>query len=312
MVRSYNKVCALGHRAVQHIFDGGPIEVTEKLDGSQFAFGIDHEGEVCYRSKGRQIPRHSTAENDLFYPVIEYVEFMFANNMIPQGYWFYGETLKSPRHSTLCYERIPRNHFALFGAVNTADTTDWSSHVELAALANEMQVDVVPKLDMDPSWVNPEGIVEFMQNPPESILGGVPMEGVVLKDYTQTMLFGPTEFPITTAKFVSEKFKEVHHRDWKAKNTGAGKWAEFRAQFRTEARWNKAIQHLREAGELQGAPQDIGPLLKEMARDILEEEREVIQAFLWKEFGKMVVHEAQRGFPEWYKEQLALGNVDAS
>jgi len=39
-VPAYPKVGQLGHRAVATIFDEGSVEFSEKLDGSQFAFGI--------------------------------------------------------------------------------------------------------------------------------------------------------------------------------------------------------------------------------------------------------------------------------
>ena len=53
-IQSFPKIFGVGaNRAVQDIFSG-PVEVTEKVDGSQFAFGrID--GEIVMRSKGRVI-----------------------------------------------------------------------------------------------------------------------------------------------------------------------------------------------------------------------------------------------------------------
>lgn len=43
--------------------------------------------------------------------------------------------------------------------------------------------------------------------------------------------------------------------------------------YRTEARWQKAVQHLRDEGKLLGEPKDIGPLMAEIWRDLVEEEK---------------------------------------
>lgn len=303
-VPSYPKVAALGHRAVADIFDG-EVEITEKLDGSQFAFGVVG-GELYCRSKGRQIPIDSVTENDLFYPVITYVRSLAEAGRILENVWFYGETLKSPKHSTLRYNHIPHNHFALFGAVYAADERKWAPHTTLEELAAYMDVGVVQLLDVTP---DPESILLFLSGSPESQLGGAPMEGVVVKNYSKEYLYGPTLFPIMTAKYVSEEFKEVHAKNWKAENTGKGKWSVFKEQFATEARWQKSIQHMAEAGTLLGEPKDIGQLMIEVQKDIGQECKEEILRFLWKEFGKELLRDSVRGLPEWYKQQIALGNV---
>ena len=102
---------------------------------------------------------------------------------------------------------------------------------------------------------------------------------------------------------MSEAFKEKH-QSWGKENTGKGKWETFKESFRTEARWNKAVQHLRDNGELENAPRDIGVLIKEVHRDIQEEEMDEIKKFLWDELGKDLLRKSTAGFPEWYKEKL--------
>ena len=48
---SYPSIFAVGHAATAHLFDGDVI-VEEKVDGSQFSFGVDESGELHVRSKG--------------------------------------------------------------------------------------------------------------------------------------------------------------------------------------------------------------------------------------------------------------------
>ena len=75
-------------------------------------------------------------------------------------------------------------------------------------------------------------------------------------------------------------------------------------RFKTEARWEKALIHLKEKGELENSVRDIGKLIKEVQKDIKEEESEYIKNHLYKIFIKDILQTAIRGLPEWYKNQL--------
>lgn len=58
MIHSYSSIYALGHKALEDLLKT-PVLVEEKLDGSQFSFGvyINQEGErlLKCRSKGADI-----------------------------------------------------------------------------------------------------------------------------------------------------------------------------------------------------------------------------------------------------------------
>ena len=114
--------------------------------------------------------------------------------------------------------------------------------------------------------------------------------------------------PLMSAKYVSDKFKEKHQKDWKKENTGKGKWELFKENYRTEARWLKTIQHLRDDGKLDNSLKDIGNLIKEVKRDICEEEKENIKYFLWREFGEELLRKSVWGLPEFYKKYLMEGS----
>jgi hypothetical protein len=135
----------------------------------------------------------------------------------------------------------------------------------------------------------------------ESFLGGVKIEGVVAKNYTQ---FG-RDGKVSMAKYVSEAFKEVHNKEWKLANPGQKDVVEgLIAGLRTEARWQKAVQHLAESGDLTHTPKDIGALMKEVKDDIIAEEVERIKGILWKHFSGKILRGASAGLAEWYKEEL--------
>ena len=133
-------------------------------------------------------------------------------------------------------------------------------------------------------------------------LGGETVEGIVVKNYGQTVFVADQVFP-SLGKFVREQFKERHKTEWKEKE-GKGKWQTFLESFRTEARFRKAVQHLAEKGELAHAPSDIGKLMVELKKDVIEEEKEAIREELYTFFIDEILRKATAGFPEWYKEQL--------
>ncbi len=68
-------------------------------------------------------------------------------------------------------------------------------------------------------------------------------------------------------------------------------------------------QRMKEAGTFTGTPQDIGTLIKMVQADLLEEEKENILRDLWKWAGPHVTRRSTRGLPEWYKSQMASGEL---
>jgi hypothetical protein len=299
-MRAFPKIFALGTDYIKDIFKHD-VEVTEKVDGSQFGFGIIN-GQLFMRSKGAVL--YAENPEKMFKEAIDYVSSV-AHLLVP-GVMHYAEYLKKPKHNTLAYHRIPKNHLALFGVMDMSEVFV-SDYNNLTSMAERLDIDVVP-LVFRGSIKSADFVLGLMER--ESYLGGVNIEGVVVKNYVNKFLLGGQPMPLMAGKFVSEAFKEVHRDGWKKDNTGKGKWETFQDGYRTAARWEKAVQHLRESGTLTGTPQDIGPLLKEVQRDIAEEEMEIIKNFLWKEFGQQVLRSAVRGLPEWYKERLLTESME--
>jgi len=295
MVGAFPKINALGTKYVQDIFME-PVEITEKLDGSQFGVGRVN-GELVMRSKGTVI--NQSNPDSLFQEVVAYMT--SVADRIPDNTFFYGECFKRPKHNTLCYDRIPTHHLALFGVVSLPDTFA-DDHDTLVYWADKLGVEAVPLLykGMVP---NKEFVQQFMDS--VSGLGGSKVEGIVVKNYQRGVRMTPDYIlPIMCAKLVSEEFKEVHRGRWKDEETPGGKLEKFYEGFRTPARWAKAVQHLRERGELEGTPKDIGALFKEVSIDIEAEEGEFIKEQLYLMYRKDLMKTATKGLPEWYKEQI--------
>lgn len=294
-MQAFPKIFALGTDYIKDIFKE-EVEVTEKVDGSQFGFGKIN-GELICRSKGKI--QYAGAVDKLFDVAVDYVQSI--EHLIPDNHFFYAEYLKNPHHNALTYNRVPKNNLILFGVCD--DTQKFvSKYEELVEYANLLGIEVVP-LIFRGKINDVMQIQEFLER--ESVLGGPNVEGVVVKNYSRPFLLGGQPIPLMSGKFVSEKFKEVHRANWSGEHTTRGKFDLFKESFRSEARWQKAVQHLNENGELENAPRDIGKLMKEVQLDIEEEEKENIKTFLWNEFKRDILSKAVAGLPEWYKLKLA-------
>ena len=295
--KSFPKIFAIGDRHIQDIFSDF-VEITEKVDGSQFGFGKS-ETELLCRSKGQML--NLEAPEKMFNEAVDYVKSI--EGFIRPGNTYYAEYLKKPKHNTLAYDRVPKNHLALFGWICKGEWVD--SHEALWSEADRLGVDVVPII-FHGRATDPTEIFDMIDK--VSFLGGQKIEGIVVKNYKKSFWIADRLFPIMSGKYVSEKFKEVHGNTWKKENTGKGKWEVFIEKYRSEARWEKAIIHLTEAGNLEHSPRDIGNLIKEVKSDIADEEKENIKDFLWQLFNGELLRKSTAGLPEWYKKRL----VDSS
>lgn len=293
MISAYPKILAVGAKPILSLLDG-EVECSEKIDGSQFCIGkIDDV--LFMRSKGAEI--FPEAPPKMFALAVSYINSIkekLPNNMI-----FYCEYLGKPKHNLIAYDRVPKNNLILFGA----STHDNIFLEDYYTYAEELGIEAVPILYK--GVLSKDRLLEFLET--DSVLGGSKIEGIVIKNYNKDIMIGDRYIPLLAGKFVSEKFKEVMQRDWKKEHTTGGQWDSFKEQFCTPARWEKAIQHLEEKGELEHQPKDIGKLIAEIKNDISEEEREYIKEVLWNSMKEDLLRRSIRGFPEYYKLRLLEG-----
>jgi hypothetical protein len=277
------------------------VEITEKVDGSQMAFGVIN-GQLYARSRNKML---DLMEPDKMFELgVAHVK-EIASRLQP-GWTYYAEYLQKPKHNTLAYERTPTNHLALFGIKKPGEEFI-EYHERLAEHAANLEIDVVPLIYRG-RGVHAEMAIELTER--ESYLGGPNIEGIVIKRYNSEQWIGGVLFPITSAKYVSEKFKEKHSKDWKKEHTTPGKLEQLKESLRTEARWEKGVQHLREAGVFEPDPRMIGPLIKEIQQDVLDEELDYIQDVLWGIHSREILGHITRGMPEWFKKKLAKGEFN--
>ncbi len=295
-INSYGKVWHLGHRNVRDLFEY-PCIVEEKVDGSQFTFAM-LDGKLCARSRNMEIDLKNDNIPNLFRPTVEHIRSV-AHLLRPD--WVYrGEAMKAAKHNALEYGRPPAGNLVLFDVETTPSY--FLEHEEKAEEAERLGLEPVPLVcRVEPGIDQPskdwlEGLMER-----ESVLGGVKIEGVVFKAVGG---FGGDGKSLK-AKFVSDAFKEVHRKDWKKQHpTKKDILAEVLKKYRTEARYQKCVQHLEERGELSGDYTDIGPLIKEMQGDVLEECLEEIKEDFWQYFAPNFKRRIGNAIPQWYKDKL--------
>jgi RNA ligase-like protein len=296
---SYPQIFNLGHRAVRDLLTV-EVNVEEKVDGSQFSFCRTYDDELLVRSKGATM--YVDAPEKMFSKIVEYVK-SIKDKLVP-GWTYRGEYLQKPKHNALCYERIPTNNFILFD-INTADQ-EFAPYSVKHFEASRLGFETVPLL-YSGKIDNIEAFREFLDN--ISILGGQKIEGVVIKP-KEYNLYGPDK-KVLFGKFVSEAFKEVHKASWGESNPKQNDILEILGNnYRNQARWNKAIMHLKEAGKIEDSPKDIGFLIKEIPADIKKECEEEIKEALFKWAWPQVARKSVAGFPEFYKEELLKKQFD--
>lgn len=295
MIPSFSKLFHLGDRHTQLIYDG-VVEVTEKIDGSQFSFG-KVDGIVRMRSKGAEIFHED--ENKMFALAKAFVR--RVDWLLGEGEVYHGEFLSQPKHNTLAYDQVPNSNFCLFG-IRYADGALEDRYEMLQDTAEALACDVAPLIYHGPGEaLRAEGALASLMDR-VSYLGGPKIEGIVVKNYGQEVVVGGLVFPVF-AKLVSEAFKEKHSTSWGAANQSP--LEKIGQMLNSKARWVKAVQYLGEQEKLEHSPRDIGLILKRINQDIEEEEVDAIKDELYGTFRKDILRLAVRGFPDWYKGMLS-------
>ena len=289
MINAYGSPKTIGSRETAKVLQG-PVVVQEKIDGSQFSFGL-RGGQLEVRSKGAMMV--AAAAPGLFSGAIN-TAIRVAPDLI-EGAVYRGEAVQRPRHNVLIYGRVPVGNFVLFD-VELPDGSFMNS-MELAWEANRLALECVPVL-YEGFMQTPADLRQFLNT--TSFLGGALIEGVVVKNYAQG----------TNAKFVSETFKEAHVGAIRG-TTKLTAIQEVIARYTTSARWQKALIHLREQGLITDGTSDIPALIREIQADVLKDHEEDIRQALfdaaWREIRSGIV----RGAPEWYKNQLLEASFEA-
>ena len=287
---TFPKIWNVGHAAMLELW-GRELQAQEKIDGSQFSMGVIGDQLRC-RSKGQELVVEQPEK--MFALAVETAK-QLASRLTPE--WTYrGEYLQKPKHGHLAYGRVPEQHIILFD-INPSEEA-YLSYDLLQSEAARLGLECVPQLAQ--GRLTPTQVEALLGK--QSVLGNVPIEGVVLKPLQP--IYG-VDGKLLMAKHVSEAYREGQKATWKADNPQGGDILDVLGKaLRSEARWRKAVMRLKEAGTLQNAPQDIGPLLVSVVEDVQAECLPQITEELLKWAWPHLRRKAVAGLPEWYKLQL--------
>lgn len=286
----YSKVWALGNTNTLKLFDD-EVLVEEKIDGSQISF-YKEDGQIFVRSHHCELYPQSLGMFEKAYATIESI-----SDRMQEGYIYYGEYIAKPKHNCLEYGRVPNKNIIIFDI--WLNNVGFMPYEKKECLARDLGLEVVP-LVAQKKIESSEEINQLMER--ESILGGK-IEGLVFKNYSKCDMLGNT----LMGKFVSESFKEKNKTDWKKDNPKQGDiLINIATEYRSEARWEKAVQRFKEQGQLLNDPKDIGLLIRSVPQDILEEDGDDIKEKLFKWAWPHIARLVTSGLAEWYKEKIKV------
>ena len=288
--KSYTKIQQLGKRGTLNIF-AQPVVIEEKVDGSQFSFGLgSQDGILRCRSHHQKI--NIDEPQKMFSLAVEIAKRL--KHLLLDGHTYRGEFLAKLCHNKLVYDRVPTGHIVIFDI--DKGNQEYMNRQEKEEECARLDLECVPVL-FEGMFDSQQDMLKLLEQ--ESFLGGPNIEGIVIKQYNQL----DSDGNILMAKYVSEAFKEV--MGVKKINQSNGIVRALVTMLRTNARWDKALQHLKETDRLKNEPSDIGLLIKEVQQDTLEEEEQLIKDTLFagakSQIGKGIV----AGLPDWYKLKLA-------
>lgn len=300
-MRSYQKIQQPYKEEVETIWNGHVI-IEEKVDGSQFRIEIDDKGQISCGSHHQEL---NLVDNN-FKKGTEAAQELFKNYKAPNNCVtsIFCEYLSKPKQNAIPYARVPRNNLVIFDVI---ENSVYLNRKEKERFAEMMNMEVVPLL-----W---EGAGESFTETTRAELLKMPsflghqagydrVEGIVVKNYG--LWYDVNKYPYLEGmwlctKIVNDSFKEKN----KVENPSAGNaLIALKESVRTEARWKKAVQHLKEKGELKLDMTDMVKLAPRVVDDLREEEEETIKKELWKLYGKSILQYSVRGLPEWYRKQL--------
>jgi hypothetical protein len=291
MIKDYGKVYNNGSKYVLEVFNGFVV-VQEKVDGSQFSFALVNN-ELVFRSRKQQMT--CDHHEQMFENGVKAIEEI--KDQLNPKFIYRGEYLSKPHHNALTYGRVPNRHIILFDIEDQEIQDGYYPPEVVQKEAERLGLECVPTYYM--GKCDSQFLLQYLEKKP--ILGGDHIEGVVIKNYERPDDSGK----FLKAKLVRADYREVQTAEWKRANPSDNDITlQIVNALRTEARWNKAIQHLKEEGNLLEEPKDIGNLVKAVNLDVLEEEEDRIKEILFKHYWKRISRGMTRGLPEWYKRKL--------
>lgn len=274
------------------------VEITEEIDGSQLVFGVI-KGALYIRTKEAFIYSKDAfiefvKASELYAPGVRHIVDLFYAKRLPEGYTFFAETVAKFRHKLTTYEKVPTNNLVLF-SIRSPEGYYCSFHSKLKTYAKQLDIDVVPLLFKGKIVQGEkEKLLERLLKT-KSYLGKADVAGLVVKNYKEYMVMGRV-IPVMTGIIKNNKMVLVTSKK--------SKYVEVEKDLEVKKKWYKAFQNLDEQGILQYNSHDIGPLIKEVIRNIRNDEKEAIKEMLWKKHIRTILKKNVVNLSKWYRNKL--------
>jgi len=288
-----------GKEASQTIL--GFVSVTEKIDGSQGQMSRQN-GSVKFSSKRQALS--FTQPNANFSPWMA----ACRDLDLREGWTYFCEVVTKPKHNKLTYANTPNRYCVVFDIQNEAG--EWLDWFEVDAECERLGLVHTPHLYAGAlAYPLPKETIEGWMAK-ESILGGTSIEGVVIKKYA-----GDTV--LRQVKVVREDFQELGRKRSPEEKDHDLLTACVNAAsvFCSQARWEKAVQALKEDGKLTASGKDIPLIIRAVMDDIMVEEADTLAnmvfALVFERYGKQMRNEFIKGLPQWYLARLEVEESNA-
>ena len=284
----------------QDDIEGCRVIIQEKVDGSQLT--ITRKGDkLIYYNKNKQISGQGK-------PWLN--SYILLNNrahLFREGLFYHGEAMKSVYSAkvNIRYEREPRYFWIVYEIVRKDNTI--LTPEEMKEVLEGTGIEMVPILydntvEVCDNYIEKakDTIKCIEHGTIKSCLGNIAPEGVVLKVLNRDR--GKGKVSTTRYKFVRGEFSETNHsKKQKLPELsqeqiidGIGKI------YDTDARKQKAVQHLEEQGKWKDKiTQNIGLMVNELDADLLKECEQEIKDLLFVRFWPQISKSARGNVQEF-------------
>lgn len=268
--------------------------IQEKVDGSQFSFTLDDE--LKFYNKKKEI-----SKNVIFATTIDSITLLSSTVNLNPDYVYHGEAIRKQRHNVISYFRAPRHHFILFEIYSKSH--GYLKLDECQREAERLGLEMVQTLyqNKDPQITPVSKCLEIIdlieQNKIESCLGGK-IEGIVFKHLHAKK---QSKIVATKLKLVTRQFKE----SVPGKLHGPSFIESIVSKYKTEARWRKSLQHVREYLPAESKNDDIRrEFMIELKADFVKEHETEVKNLLWEHFIGEIISRISQGSENWLMDVL--------
>lgn len=278
----------------------GPVDISEKIDGSQFSFCKDEDGVIRFKSREQLIDTSDLDRmNKMFSGAI--LNILAHADAVRPGWVYRGEAMQAKRHNKLTYERVPKGNLVLFD-INIPGG-EMVPGCDLASVAEVLGCEATKLFACQVILDHNSLLEQFEKAKAEgSMLGGA-IEGIVVKNYS--FKDHKTHRGALAGKLVTAEFKESMGKVGKEPKALSYELPpSILEAIPRVAVWDKAVQHLKESEQLKGEMSDMPLLMKEINLDFKSTNQDALKDALYEFYEKQVLKYMTAGLAGWYKERL--------